>query len=273
MVVLSAIGRFFKKIWDWIRQTAWIQPLLIVGIIFGVIFSIPPIVKAIQKADDTRRGAEYFYQKYQLSLEGGENSPAAKLTTAIENNDKEAIGSKDKFFLAFVESDSEEWKTWKDGFQEMKDKLESNAGKKDDKKDQNFISVDGSEFKLYTIFIDQKTSDTKDDDQTAFEKYLENHLDYFFTDAVAVAENSFYGSKNITDSQYDSMLEPDGSGFKSTATLMLVDMSPDAQFSDYDAGVNEIIFGVPSGISEKYYLAKFLMDCWNHTGDFAFKAN
>ena len=40
MVVLSAIGRFFKKIWDWIKQTAWIQPLLIVGIIFGVIFIV-----------------------------------------------------------------------------------------------------------------------------------------------------------------------------------------------------------------------------------------
>ena len=61
--VFKAIGRFFKKIWDWIKTTAWVQPLLIVGIIFGIIFSINPIVNAIKGAinsDDTGK----FYEKY-----------------------------------------------------------------------------------------------------------------------------------------------------------------------------------------------------------------
>ena len=43
-----AIGRFFKKIWEWIKSTAWVQPLLIVAIIFGVIFSINTITNAIK---------------------------------------------------------------------------------------------------------------------------------------------------------------------------------------------------------------------------------
>ena len=38
----------FVKIWDWIKETAWIQPLLIVGIVFGIIFSISPLVSWIQ---------------------------------------------------------------------------------------------------------------------------------------------------------------------------------------------------------------------------------
>ena len=39
MAILRAIGRFFAKIGRWIRDTAWVQPLLIVGAIFGLIFS------------------------------------------------------------------------------------------------------------------------------------------------------------------------------------------------------------------------------------------
>ena len=47
MVVLRAIGGFFARIGRWIKETAWIQPLLIVGAIFAVIFSIPHIIKGV----------------------------------------------------------------------------------------------------------------------------------------------------------------------------------------------------------------------------------
>ena len=55
MKVLRAIGGFFAKIGRWIANTAWIQPLLIVGGIFGIIFSIPYIKQAIDnsKIDNT----------------------------------------------------------------------------------------------------------------------------------------------------------------------------------------------------------------------------
>ena len=48
MKVLRAIGRFFARIGRWIRDTAWIQPLLIVGGIFGIIFSIPYITNWVK---------------------------------------------------------------------------------------------------------------------------------------------------------------------------------------------------------------------------------
>lgn len=67
-----AIGRFFKKIWEWIKQTAWIQPLLIVAIIFGIIFSISPITEAIKEAieaDDTGEFYEEHNVKYNVLFE------------------------------------------------------------------------------------------------------------------------------------------------------------------------------------------------------------
>ena len=50
MKILRVIGAFFVKIGRWIANTAWVQPLLIVGGIFGIIFSIPYIKKAIEDA-------------------------------------------------------------------------------------------------------------------------------------------------------------------------------------------------------------------------------
>ncbi len=63
--VFKAIGRFFKKIWEWIISTYWVAPILLVGIVFGLVFSINPIVNAIQKAvnaDDTGK----FYEAHEV---------------------------------------------------------------------------------------------------------------------------------------------------------------------------------------------------------------
>ena len=41
MKILKVIATPFVALWRWIKETAWVQPLLIVGCIFAVIFSIP----------------------------------------------------------------------------------------------------------------------------------------------------------------------------------------------------------------------------------------
>ena len=43
MKILKAIGAFFARIWRWIKETAWVQPLLIVGAIFAIIFAFEPV--------------------------------------------------------------------------------------------------------------------------------------------------------------------------------------------------------------------------------------
>ena len=82
--VLSVIGGFFVSIWRWIKETAWVQPLLIVGIIFGVIFAIPPIVSGINSIRERNESAETYYRKFQLSLAGAENSAADNLFKEIK---------------------------------------------------------------------------------------------------------------------------------------------------------------------------------------------
>ena len=66
--VFKAIGSFFAKIWNWIKETAWIQPLLVVGIIFGIIFSIPSISKGIKDLSENS-GKYSFINKNDISAE------------------------------------------------------------------------------------------------------------------------------------------------------------------------------------------------------------
>ena len=68
--IFKAIGRFFKAIWDWIKTTAWIQPLLIVVIIFAIIFSFSansPLMQWIKSLTNSDTTGE-FYDKHDNKL-------------------------------------------------------------------------------------------------------------------------------------------------------------------------------------------------------------
>ena len=68
MKILSAIGRFFARIGRWIKETAWIQPLLIVGAIFAVIFAIPHIINGVKGWFNESDSSNKFFAEYQLWL-------------------------------------------------------------------------------------------------------------------------------------------------------------------------------------------------------------
>ena len=271
MIVLSAIGRFFKKIWDWIKNTAWIQPLLIVGIIFGVIFSIPSIVKAVKKGKTVQATYNTIYHDYKYSLVGEGNSKADKFTYKLEEvldapskeKREEAKASfknefgdlGDKFFLMYVAKDCDKCEEAKDGFATFKQKFnKQDAYKSDD---------ESEEFHLVTIFTDDENKDTTDT-QSAFVKYLERHQP-FFEDVGSVAyETPYYHNGKLNDSDIEALETADPDNFL-TPTILLFELK-DSGSENY--GVTEIMFGVEG--SDKNDKARTLLDCWNHTGDFSY---
>ena len=68
--MLKKLATPFVKFWGWLKETAWIQPLLIVGVVFAIIFSISPIVQAINDAGNASDQAMDFLNQYKYSLEG-----------------------------------------------------------------------------------------------------------------------------------------------------------------------------------------------------------
>ncbi len=108
--VFGAIGGFFKRIWRWIAETAWIQPLLIVGLIFGVIFSIPSISSWIANAAST--SGQFVFYKHNT----------VEVTKLLEdfNNDSYEKYYKDEeaknFLLVFIEEDCDQCINDEDAF-------------------------------------------------------------------------------------------------------------------------------------------------------------
>ena len=277
MVVLSAIGRFFKKIWDWIKQTAWIQPLLIVGIIFGVIFSIPSIVKAAKNSKAASAKYNTYYHQFKLSLEGEAtedgkfSSDADKFTYELEEvingneeNFKKDYGNLgDKFFVAFVAKDCDKCEDAKEGFSTFESKFNKN--------DSYMSKKDTSEaYHLVTIFTDDENSQTQDN-KSAFVFYLERHQG-FFEDAGAVAyETPYYYNNHLSDSDLEALETADPDNFL-TPTIFLVELKEKSELNQQPAaGVTEIMFGVDG--SDKNDKARTLLDCWNHTGQFSTDPN
>ena len=255
MVVLAAIGAFFKKIWDWIRNTAWVQPLLIVGIIFGVIFSIPAIVNAIKDAQEESEATENYYHQYQLSLEGGKDSQADKVTELIfkavesptEDNVKavkEEVGS-DKFFFVFVEDECAKCADAKYGFDYLQ---------------KNWTSYGQSdEFKMISVFADEYTSEDTAS-ATGFRQYLDRNSAFFEVAGEAAYATDFYELKGITD---DDIANIELANVDLTPTILLIDFTS----SSPQVGISEVTVGT-QGETDKAK-ADFFLHCWNHTDEFS----
>ena len=273
MVVLRAIGSFFKKIWDWIKQTAWIQPLLIVGVIFGVIFSIPSIVKAVKASKKEKSTYAAYYHGFKYSLEGGEDSKADKFTKDLYNvmydQDGKPQGSDktyleifqsnyselgNKFFVAYVAKDCEKCEAAKEGFKKFQDDF------------NKYVDADEkNSFNLVTIFTDDETSETTED-KTAFVQYLEHQQDFFAEVGSRAWETDFYKNGNLSDNDITALETADPDDFL-TPTILLVELGQTGQALEFGSGVTEVMFGVEG--SDKFTKATTLSDCWRHAGEFS----
>mgnify|MGYP003294177329 FL=1 len=281
MVIIAAIGAFFKKIWDWIRQTAWIQPLLIVGLIFGVIFSIKPIVDAVKASSNSRKAASTFYFKYQNSLAGGKDSKADQITYKLEEVMNSARGSVDtsnivnkdgkpiyKFFLMYVAETCENCEAAKDGFDVLSKEMGSDI----------FKANDGYDFNLITVFADEETDETEEN-KTAFVKYLERHQSFFEQCGSTAYETAYYTNKPLSDTDLEYLETSDPDNFL-TPTILLVELdNPSKKLEDqphgfdggFPPGVTEVMFGVEG--DSAHDKARTLLDCWNHEGKFCYNEN
>ncbi len=271
MVILSAIGRFFKKIWDWIKQTAWIQPLLIVGIIFGVIFSIPAIVNAVKNGKSEQATYNAYFNRFKLSLDNEAKSEADDFTTklydAMTGDSKEFTKSYgkecgEKFFVAFVSKDKkcEGCNGAKEAFSIFEDKFNKTSyfKSKVDRKE---------EFKLVTIFTDDENKDTDSSKNvTAFSAYLARHQNFFEKAGSDVADTPYCNSSHVDSKTLDSFIDADETNFYAP-TILLVELGEKATQNHHDQGVTELMFGVDG--TDKNAKADTLLDCWNHTGDFS----
>ena len=271
MVVLRAIGNFFKRIGRWIRDTAWVQPLLIVGGIFAIIFSIPYItnwVKSWFKNDTV--AYEKYYSKVQLSIENcdeekSEADDLFKYLLSIEDGTASDAQKKkygEKFFLAFVQKGCSGCEANYDGF----NYLQSKYTVKDSS--SAFYLEDGKSFKIHSIYMDE-TDDGITYDGNIFEHYIYDRYAQIFEGAAGYATNEidyqYLINQGGTSSSYYSNAQSMAEKIESP-TVFLVDANSSDAY-----GISEVLFAYSGqkGGSTALDKALTLVDCWNHKGIFA----
>ena len=275
MKVLSAIGRFFARIGRWIKETAWIQPLLIVGAIFAVIFAIPHIIDGVKGLFNESDAANKYFAKYQLSLKNADNIPDGQsvgtskvdeLFTYIEEGNQEkvtSIAGGDRFFIAFVEESSSSCKDLYGGLKMFQDKYNKN---------DEFNGLEGS-FKLITIYTDATSSD--DDSVNLFDQVWLNHYSFFETlSTPGFLDKTYYAqNKNYAKSNYESAFISESLSEcpMSAPLVMYFDYTYDLPKNNKDVnpkvkGLTDVIFTVDG--SSDLDKARTLKSCWSHSDIF-----
>lgn len=102
--ILKTIGDFFKKTglfiwkylkiaWNYIKENAWIQPIAIVVLIFGLVFGFQAIVNGIEKAKENKALAEE--EKKDVFTKLTMKQVRDKMSNSNENDFVLFIGSHD----------------------------------------------------------------------------------------------------------------------------------------------------------------------------------
>ena len=266
MKILRAIGAFFAKIGRWIANTAWIQPLLIVGGIFGIIFSIPYIKQGIEglQVDNTDYNYQYF-SEHSLGLK--EDGKADKLLHYLDEyednkeNIKKEFGS--KFFLTFAKKSCASCKETVAGYKNLSSNFRS-------------WGLDHS-FKLYTILVDKTDSNG---DYLA-KKILEKNNGLFETLASEYGESDpdyplFINVPNKKDeiakkiAAFPEQTQSTSDGME-TPTTFLIDLDGAETCEWAVNGITQIFFNYVDFISENINSATkgaMLRDAWSYKGIF-----
>ena len=265
MKVLRAIGGFFAKIGRWIASTAWIQPLLIVGGIFGIIFSIPYIKQGIEglQTDNTDYKYEY-YKDHALSLK--EDGRADKLLHYLAEYDENVENIRKeygaKFFLAFVKKDCVNCKDNVAGYKNLASNF--SAWKLD------------HTFKLYTILVDK----TDDDGEYMAKKILRKNNELFEDLAAEYgeADPDYPLYRNLPDKkesiaskirEFPEQTLETGNGME-TPTVFMIDI--DGATTNFSVnGITQIFFNYIDFITENINArskGQMLRDCWSYQGIF-----
>ena len=247
MKVFKAIGNFFARIWRWIKETAWVQPLLIVSLIFGIILLIQPISQGVTALADLITNNEKYFNDNKVKLASG----------AARNliYDKEArFKDGDKYFLVFIKKDCP---NCRDAYQAFKTLFD----------DKTF----DSDYKIKTISVDEQSSSYELTDPESemykifFGDTVTDNVDPIeFRDAifsVGTAASHEYNIENYESDESSFSEIREGEDLYTPLILLM-----DKEYTDNSFNIREALIGIKG--STKYDKARNLDDCWNGTGDF-----
>ena len=102
-IAIKKVKDFFKKIGAYIKNTAWIQPILIVIVIFVILFSLNPLTEAIKKGwtslTSVNKMETISYQEYVEKVKAGEEKFVVVFTTKGDETCADLYDSMNEFLI------------------------------------------------------------------------------------------------------------------------------------------------------------------------------
>lgn len=192
--------KFFRKIGDYIKNTAWIQPLLIVVVIFLVLFLLNPIttgIKNLWNLITTRNNMETVsYKEYVETIKDSANA----YEVYYNDHDGDMTDYKDqKYIVVFTQKNCEHC-------DEMYDLMNTYLKS----------SYNNGDFKILNVKLTTKTSKGElvykdktmgkaDGSVDDYVKLLDQRIEDFATDAEGYNSSDF---STVTDSVYTYVSTP-----------------------------------------------------------------
>lgn len=290
MNFLKKLATPFIAVGRWIKETAWVQPLLIVGIIFAIIFSIPSITSAIQNAQKGASDDILWYQNHQLSLDGTADDDDKDSQANVffkdfdtaqdfwtKGNKTEAKATLDKysdnegkFFLFFVQDGCTACNEAKEASQYLIDNWSDLIGNETDK---TYTS-----FKYQSIIADQTVDSDNYDKTKPFDFLLGDGNFLRFADQcnyVGTINNYYIHSdstvQNTIKTNLDALVssDPTSSSLSSnfqTPFIVLIDTTEE----NTTTSIIKTLFFSCEG-DNRFDRATFLANCWKSEKKFSDK--
>ncbi len=294
MNILKKLATPFIVVGRWIKETAWVQPLLIVGVIFAIIFSIPSITSGIQGLIDSQSDDMNWYKNFQISLDGtydktsDANDFFADFVSAQEGTDENPgwidstqegkqnarnivnnySNGAGKFFLFFVQEDCSACSELKDAAERLIDNWSTYIVEAENQ----------PTFQYQSIICDEDIDASVYDNTPAFEYLLgDSNYNRFAEAAIQVGQdNNYYRNADSTvQTTIRNNLEALVSSDSSSSTLSSNFETPlcvliDTTESNVTNNIISTIFYSLEG-DDIYERTQFLADAW--TGSEKFSSN
>jgi len=142
----------FDRIWDWMKNTAWFQVVLLVGVVVAVVLSISPITKAISDTV-TNAEREKYYEYNRINYD-----------TLISNINKLDSGDQDGFAVIFVNPEDTNYSDIQKGIDIYEEKDDAvkiyqfNVTINDDTASSDNYNDDANWYAYYETDIDEMTN-------------------------------------------------------------------------------------------------------------------
>lgn len=248
--------------WEWFKSAAWLQVLLIVGVVVGIVISIPYIVTGIKNLSKTSEITFYSdhrinYDQFQKFINGEDKECNGTFGDGEGNFSSDTEG----FGVLFYKDNCDHCSTMQSNISTWFDSTNNKANGK---------------LKLYTINVgwvpgDSTTSTTneslspsdyyKNDGITLDQQY---DLMQDFRD-VYLAQKDLYQNTSINASTFEVKFAT-GSSNHTIPTPLFVTFSKKTSDTKYDiTNPNKVVFTVLNGYSEtsKDDINRTLMDIYN----------